>query len=312
MVDTPSCKQKRRRCLGVSGLSGDSRRPCAFYFLAPLGVAILLSSCLGAPPIVRVGGTPENPHPDLVRQAQLSRNRDRKVPRHLQSDPDNILDVQRAYWKGDRTPLTLAWDVKAGSPNEPQKVIACDNCVYLSPHVRRFVAKAIRQPWASNLTAIGGFDPVPTAPGEYPGTGWGVRFYVPVNGANNPTEGIAGGLSTAGDMLEWILGCNEAGKGTKCNNAQLGVMELIWSNQVWSAPTCADHLRNYGPDVYNLDYSDELASAQDDAQRASINDLASFSSVQVALPIYRPIYKTTKNVSTVSRYVKTGCEKAGE
>ncbi len=248
-----------------------------------------------------VGPDPErDPRPKLLPEADPTTNPSRAVPPTATSDADGILTVATARWDDSTNPMRLVWDVPvAGGGTVP-----CFDCLYLAPHVRRFVARVLDQRWAPLLTGVDGLDPTQAAPGQFAGNGWAVTLRVPEDESGFATTGRDGGAALQDTIVRWLLACNGDGP---CRSQRVGVTAVTASNRVWSVRSCRRPVRDARPQLVDPTYDGVVRATPAPEVVRAANERVYAGGVHVALALFTPRFRTEDGATVVDGFRSTDC-----
>ncbi len=268
-VSALSVKAKVAGCVAVVALVVAS----AFYFRGGSTSIELLPRGEGEE-LLSVNDANGSPHFALTSDFDPASNPDKKVPKNLQTDSDDILKVASSKMVEGSGPYSIVWNLEVGD-----ETVECVNCAMLDARVKKIVKAVIDAGLIDGVSEIFGVDPARTIAGDYSGNGWQVEFVV---------GSSAKGQQAGEKIATWILQ----------NSLEQRVFSVMWQNKIYTSGACEASLMDVAPVEMYPSSIPNNSSAQRDA---------AMDRVSVASPSYAPQFENREGAQFLSGWKATSC-----
>lgn len=199
--------------------------------------------------------------------------------RHLEDDSGR-LEVASAEFVDAEGPKALVWTLTVGDGD-----VTCRNCAYLVTRLRSLIADVLELPIGEKVTAIVGWEPSRSNPGDFAGFGEQVEFVF---------ADTQDGKLAAQSLVNWLLACDE-----QCRADEKRYSDVLWNNRLWSSEGCGQDMATVVPMTLYPGYESGSSPAED-------RD-AAIDRVIVASPAHRPFFESRSGLDVMTAWRVTGC-----
>lgn len=199
------------------------------------------------------------------------------------ADDSGRLTIARAEFVDAEGPKDLMWMLSVGDSE-----VSCRNCAYLVPRLRSLIADVLELPIGESVTAIVGWEPSRSTPGDFAGFGEQVEFVF---------ADTQDGRLAAQSLVNWLLACD-----VSCRAEEKFYSDVVWNNLLWSSDGCGQDMATVVPLTLYRGYESGSSDAGD-------RD-AAIDRVIIASPGHRPFFEDRSGLEVMTAWRVTGC--AGE